>query len=162
MRNLFLTLLGWGLCAPAILLGPFAKLTSVSVDRPWVDGLFINTWRAYKKYDTKSWIRRMISIYRNPELTLEYLNLLVTKKSVTFVGQETVCVQDLKPCHSVMTAHDHHRQRVADIRSGKIPHSAYGPMLCVDNEVHDGHHRLAAYIEAGNVQFVNVNKWKVG
>lgn len=143
-----LILLGWVLCIPAILLGPLAKLMPPDMNRPWVDGLMINMWRAYARYNTVSWIRRMIGIYKNPSLTIQYLRILLNKQEVKHIGSRVVKVADLMAFHDVETTHDHHRARVQRAIEGKGLESQFGKMIVVDNLVHDGNHRRAAFIEA--------------
>lgn len=160
LKNCALRIAGWFLCIPAILLGPLAKLTKADVSRPWVDGLFYNTWRAYKKYDTKSWLRRMISIYHNPNLTIQYWNILTTKKKVVLVGETRLSVDTLRSAHDIQTDHAHHRHRVNQAKSGTIPVSNYGSIIVVGNTVHDGNHRIGALQEASYVCPVPVMKWE--
>lgn len=154
-----LVLTGWLLCIPAILLGPLVKFFMIDTDRPWVDGVVTNTIRAYAKYDTKSWIRRMISIYKNPDLTLQYLRILFNKQEVEIVGDMVFETHILENMHSVQTDHEHHRKRVAEARTSTKPHSKYGGIIVVDKTVHDGNHRLAAAKEAGQ-GFIQVELWR--
>lgn len=159
MKNNILRIIGWVLCIPAILLGPIARATYYNTNRPWVDGLVINIWRAYAKYDTKSWIRRMISIYKNPSLTVQYLKILKNKQIVYYCGATTIKSNILNNMHDTQTDHAHHRQRVDLLRAGKKIKSQYGPMIVVDNIVHDGNHRLSVYKEVGDRNIV-VELWK--
>lgn len=154
-----LRLIGWGLCVPAIFLGPFAKLTSCDTTRPWVDGLFINTWRAYKKYNTKSWIRRMIGIYHNPKLTIQYLSILVAKKKVQKMGIVDITPHKLNRLHDIQTTHKHHRLRIQESQKGKVPSSQFGPIIVVGNHVHDGNHRVGALQEANFSGCIQVVQW---
>lgn len=150
VKNIILAIIGVFLCIPAILLGPVAKLLPINSDRPWVDGLLINTLRAYKKYNTISWIRRIISICQKPSLTLEYLSLLVNKQSIyNSPVKSVVDVNYLYASHWVETSHKHHRDRVESYKLGKNVTSQFGPIILVGNQVHDGNHRLAAMKEAG-------------
>lgn len=159
MKNNILRIIGWLLCIPAILLGPVARKTYDNINKPWVDGLLVNMWRAYAKYDTKSWIRRMIGIYKNPNLTIQYLNILRNKQIVYYCGATVVNTSKLQNMHDTQTDHAHHRERVKCVIEGGKPKSKYGPMIVTDNIVHDGNHRLAAYHEAGNKNIV-VELWK--
>lgn len=154
-----LIVIGWVLCIPAIILGPIARLLPIDTKRPWVDGLLINTLRAYKKYDTTSWVRRMKSIYKEPQLTIQYLRLLRRKMEVEFDGYYLFPVGLLSAGHSVQTDHEHHRKRVEDLRRGKTVISNYGSPIVVGSLVHDGNHRLAACREAG-VTFMEVAMWR--
>jgi hypothetical protein len=155
----FLMVLGVALIVPAILFSPIVKLLPIDVKRPWVDGLLINTLRAYKKYNTRSWLRRLAGIFIKPETTLEYLNILLNKQEVRYVGESLVKVDDLQPSHFVQTDHQHHRDRVWSIKDGGQVISEFGDMLAVDNVIHDGNHRLAAYKEAG-VEEILLQQWK--
>lgn len=159
LRNWALRMLGWFLCLPAILLGPVAKLTLCDVSRPWVDGLWVNTWRAYKKYNAGSWLRRMISIYKNPDLTTQYLKILLTKKQVKLIGEVLADPVALRPLHDIQTDHGHHRERVKEGRLGKVPSSQFGPIILVGEDVHDGNHRVGALQEAGFSGSVPVLLW---
>lgn len=152
-------LIGWLLCVPAILLGPLAKLTPVNTNRPWVDGLLVNIWRAYKKYDAKSWVRRMIGIYHNPNITKQYLRILSNRQNVQFIGERELNVELINNFHDVQTDHDHHRYRVLALRAGGKLTSDYGPMVVVGNIVHDGNHRLAALKEVRKPK-VKVDYWE--
>lgn len=147
--NTILIIIGWSLCIPAIVFGPIVKLFPSRVNRPWVDGLVKNTLRAYAKYDTKSWIRRMIGIYHNPYLTLQYLTILSNKQEVVCVGVRTHKVKELYQMHDVQTNHGHHQKRINDAKEGVELTSDYGWPIVVGHLMHDGNHRLAAYKEAG-------------
>jgi hypothetical protein len=127
--------------------------------RPWVDGLFVNTWRAYKKYNTKSWIRRMIGIYHNPNLTAQYWSILTTKKNVLPVGLLAAMPHELKRLHDIQTTHNHHKSRVEECKKGRVPSSQFGPIVVVGNEVHDGNHRIGALQEANFYGYVSVIQW---
>lgn len=159
-RKWILRLVGWLLCVPAILLGPVARLTRSDVSRPWVDGLLHNTWRAYKKYDAGSWLRRMAGIYHNPDLTLQYWAILTTRKNVRLAGEEEARVGTLRPAHDIQTTHAHHRLRVARARRGEVPTSDYGRIIVVGDVVHDGNHRVGALREANYSAPVPVMRWE--
>jgi hypothetical protein len=159
-KNWALRLIGWSLCLPAIALGPIAKFTTCDTTRPWVDGLFINTWRAYKKYNTKSWIRRMIGIYHNPKLTKQYWAILTTKKNVQPAGIVLTSVYDLNRLHDIQTTHEHHRSRVQEAKKGKVPSSQFGQIVVVGQDVHDGNHRIGALQEANFSEPVPVLQWR--
>lgn len=161
MIHILLILLGWTMCAPAILLGPLARRTidASTLQRPWVDGVFKNLWRAYAKYDTTSWYTRMQGIYHNPKLTLQYIKVLWNKQNVSnVVSQSFAKVEDLVASHDVTTHHEHHRNRVLLARSHGYLDSKFGPIIVVGNRVHDGNHRLAAYKEAG-VKYIQVHRF---
>lgn len=159
MRDWALRLTGWGLCVPAIAFGPIAKLTSCDTMRPWVDGLIVNTWRAYKKYNTKSWLRRMVGIYHNPNLTVQYWSILNTKKTVQSIGLVVATPNQLNRLHDIQTTHEHHRLRVQECKNGEVPSSQFGPIVVVGNEVHDGNHRIGALQEANFCGYVPVMQW---
>lgn len=153
-----LIITGWLLCVPAIIFGPAAKLLPLNTDRPWIDGLLINTLRAYKKYNTQAWIRRMKSIAKHPQITLQYLKILTNKEQKQPIGQVELRVAELVQFHDVQTDHQHHRLRVLDYKYGKQPASDFGSIVVVGNTVHDGNHRLAAAREAG-VKTITAYKW---
>lgn len=159
MKKISLMIFGFLICIVGILLGPVARLTSMSIERPWVDGFLVNTWRSFKKYTFVSWVRWIVSIYRKPELIVQYLGILFTKKKVVFVGKKKLETQSLLPQHMVFTDHKHHRDRVSDIKKGNLPSSNFGAILIVDNAIHDGHHRIEAFREAG-IEEVEVSIWK--
>lgn len=156
--NSLLIVTGWLLCLPAIILGPVAKLLPINTNRPWIDGLLINTLRAYKKYNAQSWIRRMKSISKNPQITLQYLKILTNKENRQPHGQTELRVAELVQFHDVQTDHFHHRLRVLDYKRGKQPASDFGAIVVVGNTVHDGNHRLAAAREAG-IETLIAYKW---
>lgn len=156
-----LRLFGWLLCSVAIILGPLAKMFpgKKGKHRPWIDGLAANCWRAYSKYNATSWMRRMVGIYYNPAVSLHYLNILMTKKNAkTSQVWSARRVDELILSHDVRTDHDHHRRRVSALRRGETVTSAFGPVIVVDNIVHDGNHRVAAYKEVG-IKWIEVVQW---
>lgn len=144
-----LILLGILLTIPAIVLGPLVKLLPIDVNRPWTDGVFLNTLRAYKKYDTLNWLRRLILVFKKPQVMIDYLTLLTNRQHVTCVSVRTRRIETLIAGHLVQTDHDHHRARVAAYVMNEKVESKYGQMVAVDSVVHDGNHRLAAMQEAG-------------
>jgi hypothetical protein len=154
-KNIGATVVGVLLILPAILLGPLAKLLPINTSRPYVDGVVINCLRAYKKYNTRSWIRRLVFICQNPSVVEQYLKILSTKKAVTACKLRQVKVADLRQLHDVQTTHTHHRKRVADLKAGQGIDSEFGNMIVVDDWVFDGNHRLAAMREA-NVKYCTV------
>lgn len=158
--KILLVLIGWLLCVPAILLGPIVKLFPITIDRPWVDGLLLNTLRAYKKYNTRSWIRRMIGIVHNPRITLQYLSILCNKEQVEAIGSKQVYVNVLCRLHDVQTTHKHHKDRVEQARKGNVPDSIFGKIIVVGNKVHDGNHRIEALKEAGYIGPICVEYWR--
>jgi hypothetical protein len=151
--------LGTFLCLLAIIFQPIAKLTSVDTSRPWVDGLVINVWRAYAKYNTISWITRIIGIFKNPDMTRQYLKILSNKEKISQCETNIVEVEKLIQCHDVQTNHSHHRERVCKLLSGEQIESQFGPIVIVNNIIHDGNHRVAALREA-NIKTIQVQQWK--
>ena len=164
MKNLFRIFVGFLVCATGMIIGPIARLLPIDINRPWVDGLFMNTTRAFKKYDAARWIRRFKGILKNPNITTQGLNLLKTKKKVIFMGTGVVPARILKRSHDVSTDHAHHRMRIEQIRSGLDVSSDYGDIIVVqtsDGElmVHDGNHRTAAYHEVAPNTLVKILYW---
>jgi hypothetical protein len=91
---------------------------------------------------------RFIFIIRHPDLAAQYTRILFTKKTVHYLSYKTVKVDDLVPQHDVLTDHQHHRQRVADLKNGLLI-SGNSSIVVVDDVIFDGHHRVAALKEAG-------------
>ena len=76
----------------------------------------------------------MIGIYYNPNLTIQYLSILKTKKNVYCLGSAMVNPHALKQLHDIQTNHTHHRVRIAECKNNLIPSSQFGPInLCQPN-----------------------------
>ena len=147
INNVVLRIVGILLIVPAIILSYFVP--EPKVEQPWVRGLFKNIWHAYGKYDSRSWVRRLVFAMKNPEIVGQYWGILANKQEVEYVGYIHMGVKALTPMHDVQTDHQHHRRRVAMYRQGHQPASKYGDVVVVDGFIHDGHHRIAALKEAG-------------
>lgn len=152
-------LFGWFMLILAILLGPLAKMLPINPNRPWVDGFLINTLRAYKKYDTQEWLRRMAVMRKHPEIVHQHLKILRNKQEVKSLGPAYALPDKLKLCHYVNTSHSYHRDRVRRLRNNLPITSAYGPIIVVNNVVHDGNHRVKAYLEAKH-RAIPVQLWE--
>lgn len=130
---------------------PKYLLRNMDVNRPWVDGQIVNTFRAIKKYTIKSWLRRLVYIWKNPRVVSQYLKLLTSKESVAgFSHYVTLDPSHLTLGHEVQTTHKHHRERVEKYKKGqKVSSITSGDDIIVcDWVVHDGNHRVSAAIEA--------------
>lgn len=150
LKNICKVLLGVILILPAILFGNIIKVLpmDVSENSPWTDGLFKNLMKAYKRYNTKSWVRRLILVFHYPDLSIQYLKILLTNEKISSGVFKVVDINSLIPQHDVQTNHLHHRKRVLNAKNGMILES-FSPIIVVDNIIHDGHHRVMAYKEAG-------------
>lgn len=154
IKNLLLIILGITLCIIPITLSPVLYFLKNESNRPWNDGLIKNTLRAYLRYNAVSWIRRMISICKNPKLTVQYINILLTKKKYDYSATVFVSVKDLIPQHDVQTDHWHHRSRVFFYQMGMANQvTSFSPIIVSKRNgklyIEDGHHRIAAMKEAG-------------
>lgn len=149
MKNLIRIIVGFFLVFPAIVYSLlFPKYKGDVQKITWTNGLIKNVITAYRRYDTKSWIRRFLSILKNPLLVDQYINILLTKKQVRYLGKLTVNPFDLVPSHDVCVDHNHHRKRVEDYKNNLIVKS-FSPIIVVDMKINDGHHRIAAMKEVG-------------
>lgn len=160
IANSFWILLGWGMCLTTAFIGWFYRETHlVKLDTPWASGLILNVLKAASKYNTKSWLMRCKGIWHNPSLTLQYIKIL-SNKSPELIGPIKAwrSVDSLAPSHDVDTASAYHRKRVADLKAGIEPHSQFGNIVVVNHVIHDGHHRVAAYKEAG-MRYIEVQQY---
>lgn len=144
--------LGVALILPAIVIGwVFKWIPNKYFDNmppTWTNGLVLNTIIAYRRYSMASWVRRLVLVFIYPSISFQYIKILQTKQSVQGGESRLVRINDLIPQHETQTSHPHHRHRVEQARLGKVLDS-FSPIIVVDNTIHDGHHRIAAYKEAG-------------
>lgn len=159
IKNAALILFGWFMCVTTIILGWLLPRLAESYDTPWSDGLILNVLKAAKKYSTKSWLMRMKGIWRNPRLTLQYLEILgnqqLLRRGPYFLYRR---VRDLTPSHDVDTTTDFHRKRVDLAKKGIEVGSEFGDVIVVGDQIHDGHHRVAAHKEAG-LEYIKVKQY---
>lgn len=149
MINIFRVILGFILITPAIIYSIIFKTRDKNYTyNTWTHGLFKNVFISYRRYDTKSWARRLLCVFKNPKIVDQYLKILTTKKKVVLVGKVNVNIANLIPSHDVCTDHEHHRNRVRSYKDN-IKVDSFSPIIVVDNVIHDGHHRITAMIEAG-------------
>lgn len=146
--NPLLILIGVALVVPAFLASLLIGNNPKVATKTWNNGLFGNVLVAYKRYDYKSWARRMVSVYKNPKIVLQYLDILFQKYEVEYVGKKIVQLSSLEFSHDIQTDHQHHRERVKKYLQGEIVES-FSPIIVLDNKIQDGHHRVAAMQEAG-------------
>jgi hypothetical protein len=160
-KKLGLIIFGIFLCLMPILLYPVILVARQFIPSkktsPWNEGLILNTLHAWLRYDITSWLRRIISICKNPNLTLQYLRILLNKYEILpQIFTVEMPIELLVPQHSIETSHEHHRKRVEAYKNGNFDceslHS-YSPIIVVSIEglylIQDGHHRIAAMKEAG-------------
>ena len=151
MKKILLIIFGTLMCALVIFLKPIVYFIPILADntKPWTFGMFLNLLYSAKRYSLHSLFRRIISITKNPNLTLQYLRILLVKN--TNISQPTLCqvnINNLVFQHDVQTDHAHHLQRIEEAKQNKVL-TSFSPIIVVDDKIHDGHHRVDAYKKAG-------------
>lgn len=124
---------------------------------PYNMGFGKNLLYACHRLSYKDLWRRWGFISANPVLAFQYAKILFRKSKATYHGRQLVRTKELIPSHDVSTQHQHHRDRVMAARAGAKLTSANG-VVVLDGRIEDGHHRVAAYLEAGR-EWVEVEYW---
>ena len=117
-------------------------------DSPFVHGFISNLRMAFKRYSYIEIFRRLGFMIKQPGLLFDYLQMLNTKKAINDGVIRRIPIKGLRPQHRVTINHDHHKERVSTFLSGK-PLKSSSPIIVVDDLIFDGHHRIAAMMDAG-------------
>ena len=150
IKNLGLRVLGVLLCLIPILLEPVLFFVRQRDNKPWNKGLIGNIIQAYRRYNTYSWLIRIVAILHNPNVTLQYLRILSTKEKAALVPiAREVLIESLIPQHDIYTKTKFHQDRIKAYKENKQVSSDFGPIVVLNSKVQDGHHRLSAMKEAG-------------
>lgn len=135
----------------------FDKDLSPGISAPYGFGFIKNLMYACSRLSYADIRRRAFFILKNPPLAIQYLMILFTEKKMRFMGEMMVPIDSLIPSHDVSTNHKHHRMRVEMALCGLVLGGA-NEIVVLDGKIQDGHHRVAAYREAG-VKEVKVSYW---
>jgi hypothetical protein len=147
MKNTFYIVVGTIILLSAAFFSLFLYKKDIA-QRPWVRGFLRNLFYSYQKYDHKSWIRRLKLLYKYPETLPKYIKILSNNEQVVCAGKIRINPKILKPQHDIVED-DHFFQRVVDYMNEERVTSDFGDIVIVNNTIHDGHHRVAAAIDAG-------------
>ena len=114
----------------------------------WSEGFFLNTLKAFKRYKFKGSLIRIQNSLDNPSIFFQHLKSLSNKQKVKCLGLKKVKVDQLHSSQAI-TDNYYHQQRIRKaIQFHKVPESI-SPIIILDNEIHDGHHRVDVCKKAG-------------
>jgi len=156
MKNILYIIVGTVIILMAAFFSLFLYKKNIK-QKPWVNGFIRNLFYSYQKYHYKSWLRRLVLLFKYPETLVKYIKILSNKQEIIGRCDYLVNPTTLMPQHDIVED-EHFKQRVEDYKDDKEVGSDFGDILVVEGTIHDGHHRVAAAIQA-NIKWIVVSHY---
>jgi hypothetical protein len=118
------------------------------MEETWSEGFLKNSLKAFKRYRFTGSLIRIKNSFDNPSLFFQHLKDLNNKQKVKCLGLQKLKVNSLNSSQDI-TDNFIHRQRLQEAIKTKTMPSSSSPIIVLDNEVHDGHHRIDICKRAG-------------
>lgn len=118
------------------------------MEETWSEGFIKNSIKAFKRYQFLGSLIRIKNSFNNPSVFFQHLKALSNKQKVKCLGLQKLQVNSLNSSHDITDNFIHQKRLQEAIKTKTIP-TSNSPIIVLDNEIHDGHHRIDICKKAG-------------